>query len=251
MAGVRLLPLLLPLLLLLLLLLRLRPLLLRLLADGRLLRPSTLSGQSQECVSSLYRRPPMQSCSVAVPFQHVQYLVHDDSWPKMPYSQSQCSVLMGPSETGNKNNCKSKRVAFLIKPCGGDSRVISEATAAKPDVSRNRLGSTAASSAQPEEEAVSVCVTDSVCLGERVASYRAAVSGRTDSPITVGGVRDDARLVLAGVLDLLALGLALLLRAASWNRTRANMRKHGFHNTSGVRNLLDEHILSVITSQAL
>lgn len=39
----------------------------------------------------------MHSCSVAVPFQQVQYLVHEVSWPKMPYSQSQCSVEIGAS----------------------------------------------------------------------------------------------------------------------------------------------------------
>jgi len=40
----------------------------------------------------------MHSCSVAVLFQQVQYLVHDVSWPNMPYSQSQCSLAIGPSE---------------------------------------------------------------------------------------------------------------------------------------------------------
>ena len=50
----------------------------------------------------------MQNCSVAVPFQQVQYLVHEVSWPKMPYNQSQCSVLMG----GSKDD-KSKLNTFV------------------------------------------------------------------------------------------------------------------------------------------
>lgn len=60
-------------------------------------QPSTFSGQSHECVFSLYSNPPMHSCSVAVPFQHVQYRVQDVSWPNMPYSQSQWSRDIGPS----------------------------------------------------------------------------------------------------------------------------------------------------------
>ena len=46
--------------------------------------PATFCGQSQAWVSSLYRRPPMQNCSVAVPFQQVQYLVQDVSCPNIP-----------------------------------------------------------------------------------------------------------------------------------------------------------------------
>lgn len=40
----------------------------------------------------------MHNCSVAVPFQQVQYRVHEVSCPKMPYSQSQWSVWTGPSK---------------------------------------------------------------------------------------------------------------------------------------------------------
>ena len=61
-------------------------------------QPATFCGQSQAWVSSLYSRPPIQNCSVAVPFQQVQYLVQLVSWPKIPYSQSQCSVLWGGSK---------------------------------------------------------------------------------------------------------------------------------------------------------
>jgi len=75
--------------------------------NGCFWQPPTFCGQSHACVSSLYSRPPTQCCSVAVPFQHVQYRVHDVSWPKMPYSQSQCSVLMGGSE-------KSKLISKCI-----------------------------------------------------------------------------------------------------------------------------------------
>lgn len=35
-------------------------------------QPSTFSGQSQLCAFSLYSKPPMHNCSVAVPFQQVQ-----------------------------------------------------------------------------------------------------------------------------------------------------------------------------------
>jgi len=68
------------------------------LQSGCFWHPPTFWGQSHACVSSLYKSPPTQCCSVEVPFQQVQYRVHDVSWPKIPYSQSQCSVLIGGSE---------------------------------------------------------------------------------------------------------------------------------------------------------
>lgn len=58
--------------------------------------PSTFSGQSQLWAFSLYSRPPIHNCSVAVPFQQVQYRVQLVSCPKIPYSQSQFSVEIGP-----------------------------------------------------------------------------------------------------------------------------------------------------------
>lgn len=72
--------------------------------------PSTFSGQSQECMFSLYNSPPMHSCSVAVPFQQVQYRVHEVSWPNMPYSQSQWSRDMGPSAERITKKNKNKRI---------------------------------------------------------------------------------------------------------------------------------------------
>jgi len=52
--------------------------------NGCFWHPATFCGQSHAWVSSLYRRPPMQNCSVAVPFQQVQYLVQDVSCPNIP-----------------------------------------------------------------------------------------------------------------------------------------------------------------------
>lgn len=80
------------------------------------------SGQSQLCATSLYSNPPMQSCSVAVPFQHVQYRVQDVSCPKMPYSQSQCSFEIGPSSRwmfsmNSDNKAKLKDNDFNLTCC--------------------------------------------------------------------------------------------------------------------------------------
>lgn len=57
----------------------------------------------------------MQSCSVAVPFQHVQYRVHDVSWPKIPYSQSQWSFEIGPSAEYHCVHTHTHKSSWIFK----------------------------------------------------------------------------------------------------------------------------------------
>ena len=55
----------------------------------------TLSGQSQEWMTSLYKREKGHCWIVEVPFQHCQYLVQEVACGKTPYCHWQFSLPIG------------------------------------------------------------------------------------------------------------------------------------------------------------